>query len=582
VSQPLHRAIFDARFARRFGRLTGLYWRSPEGRRGALLLALAVAFELATVYGNFVLADAQRRIYDALQDRAAPAFFAGIALFAGVVLAFVLVSTYRIFVRQALEIRWRTWLTDELLRDWISPHACSQMENVRADADNPDQRIAEDVRSYVASALGLSLSLLAALATLVSFAGLLWRMSGAWPVEIGETHFTIPGFMMWVAFLYAAVASWLTHRVGRRLVPLNFDRLRFEADFRFGLVRFRENAEEIGLAGGEDFEEQGAIARFGQIVGNWWELIRAQRNLALATTGIGQLNGIVPMLVAAPGFFLGQLTLGRVAQTGIAYGQVSGALAWFVNAYQEIAQWRASVERLLTFTDALSAARARHCEGGGLCVASGAADAVKFEDLELTLPDGRPLLDGGDASIAAGERVAVVGPSGAGQTTLFRALAGRWPFGSGQIAMPARNRTMFLSPQPYLPIDTLRAALTYPSRVGSFSDDQIREALRSVDLASLAARLDETDHWEKSLSGGEQQRLAIARVLLHEPEWLFLDDATSALDEDAERRIYEFLEQRLPRAAIISIAHRPSVARYHTRRWKLVPHQGGPAELQAA
>ncbi|TMA31989.1 MAG: ABC transporter ATP-binding protein/permease [Deltaproteobacteria bacterium] len=580
--QQSQRALFGAEFARRFARLTRLYWASPDGRRGALLLALSVALELATVYGNFVLADAQRRIYDALQDRAAAAFFAGVALFAGIVLAFVLVSTYRIYVRQALEIRWRTWLTDHLLEDWISPHACSQMEAVRADADNPDQRIAEDVRNYVASALGLSLSLLAALATLVSFAGLLWRMSGDWPIQLGTAHFQIPGFMMWVAFAYAAIASWITHRVGRRLVPINYDRLRFEADFRFGLVRFRENAEAIGLAGGEDFEERSAISRFALIVGNWWELIRAQRNLTLLTTGIGQLNGAVPLLVAAPGYFLGVLTLGAVAQTGIAYGQVSGALAWFVNAYQEIAQWRASIERLLTFIDAMDAARERHGAAAGLCVERGDRDQLAIEDLEIALPDGKPLLEGGSASVSPGERVAVVGPTGAGQTTLFRALAGRWPFGRGQIAMPPPEHTMFVSPQPYLPIAPLRAALTYPAPETTFSDEKIREALQLVGLTNLAGELDTTDHWEKRLSGGEQQRLAIARVLLHEPQWLFLDDATASLDEEAERLMYALLAERLPRSAIVSIAHRPSVARYHTRRWTLVPHPGGPAELKAA
>jgi putative ATP-binding cassette transporter len=582
VSQPLYRAVFDRRFARRVGQLTGLYWRSPDRWRGLLLLAGAVALELLAVYGNFVLGDAQRRIFDALQDRAAPAFFAGVGLFAGVVLAFVLVSTYRIYVRQALEIRWRTWLTDHLLVDWISPHACSQMESVHADADNPDQRIAEDVRNYVASALGLSLSLLAAIATLVSFAGLLWQMSSAWPVQIGSAHFEVPGFMMWIAFAYAVLSSWITHRVGRKLVPINFDKLRFEADFRFGLVRFRENAEAIGLAGGEAFEEQSAIARFGKIVENWWQLIRAQRNLALAQTGIGQLNGAVPLLVAAPGYFLGNLTLGRVAQTQFAYGQVSGSLAWFVNAYQEIAAWRASVERLITFTDAMDFARARQCGTDGVCVDASEREVVQIDHLELALPDGRPLLDAGTASIAPGERVAVVGPSGAGQTTLFRALAGRWAYGRGHITMPPREQTIFLSEQTYLPIGTLRAALSYPSPDGSFTDEQIREALQHVELGRFATRLDESDHWEKSLSSGEQQRLAVARALLHDPQWLFLDDATSALDEDAERRIYEFLEKWLPRAAIVSIAHRPSVARYHTRRWTLVPHEGGPSQLQAA
>jgi putative ATP-binding cassette transporter len=573
--------MFGAHFARRLARLTRLYWASPDARRGGVLLALAVALELGSVYGNFVLADAQGRIYDALQDRAAAAFFSGVGMFAATMLGFAIVSTYRIYVRQAVEIRWRTWLTDHLLDDWMSPHACSQMESVRADADNPDQRIAEDVRNFVASALGLSLSLLAALATLASFAGLLWRMSSDWPIQIGGAHFDVPGFMMWVAFVYAVFASWITHRIGRPLVPINFDRLRLEADFRFGLVRFRENAEAIGLTGGESFEERSSVERFQRIVGNWWQLIRAQRNLTLLTTGIGQLNGVVPLLVAAPGYFLGHLTLGKVAQAGIAYGQVSGALAWFVNAYQEIAVWRASIERLLTFTDALEASRARHTQCS-LCVEPTDRDSLKIEHLQLALPDGRALLEAGDISVAPGERVAVVGPTGAGQTTLFRALAGRWPFGGGHIAMPPRAQTMFVAQQPYLPIASLRDALSYPAPEAEFPDDRIREVLKQVELGHLADRLDEIDHWEKRLSGGEQQRIAIARVLLHAPRWLFLDDATAALDEDAERRIYALLADRLPAAAVISIAHRPSVLRYHTRRWTLVPHPGGPAELQAA
>jgi len=580
--QRFTRPLFGLNFARRLWRLTRLYWRSPDAVKGGLLLALAIGLEFGTVYGTFELADAQRRIYDALQDRVASDFFAGVGLFAGIVLLFVLVSTYRIYVRQALEIRWRSWLTGHLLEQWISPHACCQMELLHAKADNPDQRIAEDARNYVASALGLSLSLLSAIATLVSFAGLLWSLSGDWPLRLGGTQFHVPGFMMWVAIAYALVASWITHRIGRRLVPINFDRLRFEADFRFGLVRFRENAEAVGLADGEERERLGARERFTRVISNWWHLIRAQRNLTLFTTGIGQLNSAVPLLVAAPGYFLGQLTLGRVAQTGIAYGQVSGALVWVVNAYQEIAQWRASIERLLTFMDAIESTRERVEQPGGVRVEPGDGGALRLHDLHLDLPSGRALLEGDDAAVAPGEHVVVVGPSGAGQTTLLRAIAGHWPFGHGRIEVPRGARSMFLSQQPYLPIATLRAAVSYPAPEGSFPDARIREVLRTFELDELIARLDETDHWEKRLSTGEQQRLAFARVLLHQPDWVFLDDATGALDEETEARLYAILAERLPKASVVSIAHRPAVERYHTRRWTLVPHREGPAELRAA
>jgi putative ATP-binding cassette transporter len=562
-------------------RLTRPYWSSPDATTGGLLLASAVALELGTVYGNLLIADAQRRIYDALQDQAPAAFLGGMGLFLGVIVAFVAVSTYRIYVRQILEIRWRGWLTDHLLAQWMSRDASSQIEVLRAQADNPDQRIAEDVRSYVASALGLSLSLLAALATLISFAGLLWSLSGDWPIEIGGMQIRIPGFMMWVAFAYAGIATWITHWVGRRLVPINFDRLRFEADFRFGLVRFRESAERVALSNGETRERVGALERFGHVMENWWQLIRAQRNLALFTTGIGQVNTAVPLLVAAPGFFLGQLTLGRVAQTGIAYAQVSGALTWFVNAYQEIAQWRASIERLLTLTDAMDSARNR-TRAGSLSVEQTVGDSLRLCDLRLELPNGRALLDAANAVIAPGEHVVVLGPSGAGQSTLLRAIAGRWPYGAGRIEVPAGARTLFLSQRPYLPIATLRAAISYPALEGTFPDEKIREVLRLLELERLADRLDETEHWEKHLSPGEQQRLALARVLLHEPSWVFLDDATCALDEEMEARAYELLAERLPDSTVVSIAHRPAVARYHARRWTLVPDGDGCAALQAA
>jgi putative ATP-binding cassette transporter len=575
-------AIFGREFLRGFWRLTRLYWTSPASRRGKLLLAVAVALELGTVYGAFVIADAQRRIFDALGDRDTAAFLSGIGLFLSVVLGFVLISTYRIYVRQILEMRWRAWLTDHFLASWIQPHNCCQMELTTAAADNPDQRIAEDVRNYVASALGLSLSLLAAVATLVSFAGLLWTLSGDWPIRIFGAEVPIPGFMMWVAIGYALLATWIAHRVGRPLVPINFDRLRLEADFRFGLVRFRENAETIALAEGAPRERGAAHDRFERVIGNWWELIRAQRNLTLYTTGIGHANQVVPLLVAAPGYFLGRLTLGSVTQTGIAYAQVSSALTWFVNAYQEIALWRASIERLLTFAGALETAEARIARREAVRLEPASDGRLRLRDLRLALPDGRPLLDGANGVIEPGDRLVVLGPSGSGQTILLRALAGHWPFGGGAVEVPKGARRFFLSQRPYLPIGTLRAAVAYPATEAAFSDDRIRDALRAADLPGLAERLDEVDHWEKRLSGGEQQRLAFARALLHEPDWIFLDDATAELDEEAEARAYRLLAERLPRATLVSIAHRPAVAKFHRRRWSLVPRPEGGAALEAA
>jgi putative ATP-binding cassette transporter len=574
-------ALFGPRFARHLARLTRLYWTSSDAPKGGLLLAAAVALELGTVYGNVLLSDVQRLIFDAFQDKQMAAFITAIGIFLGVALGFVLVSTYRIYLRQALEIRWRHWLTDHFIKEWITSHAYCQIELHRKATDNPDQRIAEDVREYVASALGLSLSLLSAVATLVSFAVILWRLSGNWKFQADGNHIQIPGLMMWVAILYAVIATFITHRVGRKLAGIQFDRQRFEADFRFKLVRFRENVEPIALANGEGAERRFALERFHHVIGNWWQLIRAQRNLNLFTTGIGQANSLVPLLVAAPAFFAGHLTLGSVMQTRIAYGEVSGGLTWFVNAYQEIARWRANIERIVTLAEEIESTRDELERTECVHVERAMGGSLRLDHVRLARPDGGVLIEDANAELRPGDRVALVGPMGSGKRTLLRAIAGIWRFGKGVIEVPDHTRTLILSQRPHLPIGTLREVISYPEPAGTFSDDRIREVLRLLDLRPLENRLDETEHWQQQLSGGEQQRLALARAFLVQPDWIFLDEATSGLDEETEARVYELFRERLPRTAIVSIADRPALAQYHGRRWLLTPGAGG-AVLEAA
>lgn len=568
-------ALFGRRFAVRLAKLTRLYWRSPDAARGFLLLASTVALELGTVYYVVRLSDVQRILFDAFQDKQMEPFLSAIGLFLVAAAGFAFISTFRIYLRGALEIRWRNWLTQYFIERWVSSQAYCQIELHHKTTDNPDQRIAEDLRDYVASALGLSLSLLSAIATLVSFAAILWNLSGAWNIHMGGRVFNIPGLMMWVAIAYAIVAILITHRVGRPLVAIQFDRNRYEADFRFSLARFRENVEAVALAYGEPGERRNAIRRFQSVVGNWWKLIRAQRNLSFATTAIGQANSIVPLVVAAPGFFLGHLTLGSVMQTRIAYDNVSGALTWFVNAYQEIARWRANIERLLTLLDEIDRACDEQQSSQRVRIAHAEHDDLRLVDLQITQPDGTVLIEHADARVAPGDQIAISGPSGSGKRMLLRAIAGIWRFGKGQIEFPLRARALVLPERPYMPIATLREALSYPEPFDTYTDEQARRALEQVGLGALAPHLDESDHWAQRLSGGEQQRIGFARALLQKPSFLFLDEATSGLDEATERRFYELLRTELPHTAVVSIAYRPVIEQYAEHHWHMEPGAGG-------
>src|SRR5262245_41219172 len=561
-------------------RLVRIYWTSPDAKWGALLLGGAVALEIGAVHASVLVSDAQRRAVEALESHDAPAFALTLGLFVGFSFLALLVSSFRIYVRQVLEIRWRRGLTGHYVGRWVGGQAYGQRQLHGGEIDNPDQRIAEDIRDFVASALGLALSLLAAVATLASFGGLLWSLSSGWVIPVGGAQRQVPGLLLWVAVAFAVLSMWLTHLVGRRLVPINYDRFRYEADFRYGLVRFRDHVEEVALGRGEAVERLGAVDRFRHVVDIFFQLIRAELELGILTAGLGRLNSLVPVLVAAPSYFSGLVTLGLIVQTRIAYDQVSGALSWFVNAYREIARWRANIERLAALADVIDATE-RDLARAGIRVETGGSEAIRLVDLRLEAPGGRVILDGASAALGAGERVALLGAPGRGKTMLFRGLAGIWPFGSGRIERPARERMLFVPQQPYVPLGTLRAAVSYPAAEGSFDDARVREVLEAVGLGTLAPRLDAVEPWDQQLSAHEQQLLGIARALLQQPEWLLLDEATSGLDEASERRIVDLLLERLPRAGVIAAGLRPRSLERMPRRWTLAEREGRGV-LQAA
>jgi putative ATP-binding cassette transporter len=554
-------------FLRDLWALTRPYWQSEERWAALGLLAAVIGLNLGIVYINVRLNYWQNDFYNALQDKDLPGFYALLTQFSLIAAAFIVAAVYQLYLNQMLQIRWRRWLTEHYLQAWTGERTYYRMQLTERGTDNPDQRISEDLALFVDKTLNLTLGLMSAVVTLVSFVTILWTLSGTLEFALGGTSYSIAGYLVWVALIYAVVGTWLTHVIGHPLVGLNFNQQKFEANFRFSLVRVRENAESIAIYGGEADELRGLRARFRDVYENWWEIMRRQKKLTWFRSGYGQVAIIFPYVVAAPRYFSGAVQLGGLMQTVSAFGQVQDALSWFVSAYVQLTEWKATVDRLTGFRAATERARAGDREGAGIAEET-AGDALVAKNVELTLPDGKPLLAPFDATVKPGESVLVTGSSGSGKSTLFRAFAGIWPFGRGRLAKPAA-RMLFLPQKPYLTIGTLREQLSYPAGPEAFGDEAYRAGLADVGLSRFDGRLDEHQHWGQVLSPGEQQRIAFARALLHRPQWLFLDEATASLDEESEARLYRLLKERLPGTTVVSIGHRPALAQFHERRWRI-------------
>jgi vitamin B12/bleomycin/antimicrobial peptide transport system ATP-binding/permease protein len=547
-------------------RIAAPYFRSEDKWAGRGLLAAVIAIELAVVFLTVLFNRWNNVFYNALQERNQAVFTYQIGYFCVLAAFWIGLKVYQLYLNQWLQIRWRRWMTARYLGGWLHDANHYRMQLLGDAADNPDQRIAEDTQRFVEQTMALGVGLLSAVVTLASFIVILWELSNEAPLHLFGQDIPIPGYLVWGALVYALFGTLLTHLIGRPLVGLNFQQQRFEADFRFNLVRTRENAEQIALLHGEPVERSRLLTRFGAVVDNWLAIMQRTKKLTAFTATYSQASVIFPYVLIAPAYFAEKIQLGGMMQTANAFNSVQEALSFFISSYRTLAEWQSVVARLSGFETAIASAAtlATGPDTIELEASTGGA-AIDLRQLLLKLPNGSPLVSADSFNLRGNERTLVTGPSGSGKSTLFRAIAGIWPFGTGKIAIPAKASLMMLPQRPYFPVGSLQSAVVYPAETGAFSPDQVKAALTAVGLPKLASRIGEEAHWNRMLSLGEQQRLGLARALLLAPQYLFLDEATASLDEASEAALYRLIEEKLPATTIVSIGHRSTLEAFHQR-----------------
>jgi putative ATP-binding cassette transporter len=546
-------------------RIAAPYFYSKDKWAGRGLLAAVIAIELAVVFLTVLFNRWNNVFYNALQERNRDVFTYQIGYFCFLAAIYIALKVYQLYLNQWLQIRWRRWMTDRYLGGWLHDANHYRMQLLGDAADNPDQRIAEDTQRFVEQTLQLGIGLLSSVVTLVSFVFILWGLSNEAPLHLFGKEFAIPGYLVWGALIYALLGTVLTHLIGWPLVGLNFQQQRYEADFRFNLVRARENAEQIALLRGEPVERSRLLSRFGFVVENWLGIMQRTKKLTAFTATYSQASIIFPYVLVAPAYFADKIQLGGMMQTASAFSSVQDSLSFFITSYRTLAEWQSVVARLSGFETSIENAAALTTKENIIHVASDDKAAIDLEKLVVSLPSGAPLVTADGFTLKSGERTLLTGPSGSGKSTLFRAIAGIWPFGTGSIAIPAHATLMMLPQRPYFPVGSLMAAIAYPAEASMFSREQLGDALVTVGLPKLVSKLDEDAHWNRTLSPGEQQRLGIARALLHAPQYLFLDEATASLDEPSEAALYRLLEEKLPATTIVSIGHRSTLEAFHQR-----------------
>jgi len=528
------------------------YWSSEYKWKARGLLAIVILMNFAMVYLLVQLNEWYNTFYNALQNYEAENFWPLIGQFSAIAFVYIMIAVYAVYLRQMLQIKWRTWMTNNYLNEWMNGQTYYRLQDA---TDNPDQRISEDIGQFVNLSLGLLIGFLRQLTTLAAFGVVLWNLSGS----ITIAGLIIPGYMFWFSFVYSGLGTFFAHKVGRKLIGLNFDQQKYEADFRFSMMRVRENSESIAFYRGEPAELEGFNLKFSNVIKNYWQLMKKTKHLNFYVNGYAQLAVIVPLIMAAPRYFSKEIQLGGLMQISSAFGRVQDALSFFVDSYDTLANLAAVINRLAGFTEHMDEAKKIQSK-----VTTATAPELKISELNVSLPTGRELLKKLSLQLQNSKSLLVTGLSGCGKSTLLRTLAGIWAHATGEIALPANSRVMFLPQKPYLPLGTLRRALIYPfAEKDSPPDEKLKKILQTVELPALTEKLDVADDWSRILSLGEQQRLAFARVLLSEPDYIFLDEATSALDEPREIEMYKLLREKLPKVTVVSVGHRSTLFKLH-------------------
>ena len=532
------------------------YWSSEEKWKARGLLAVVISMNFAMVYLLVQLNEWYQIFWDALQNYEQERFFPLLGQFSAIAFTYIIIAVYAVYLRQMVQIKWRTWMTNNYLQAWMGGQIYYRLQDA---TDNPDQRISEDIGQFVNLTLALLIGFLKELTTLGAFGVVLWNLSGSFTFNLGGMEIVIAGYMFWFSLIYSGIGTVLAHKVGRRLIALNFDQQKYEADFRFSMMRVRENSESIAFYRGEPNELEGFNLKFSNVIKNYWQLMKKTKHLNFYVNGYAQLAVIVPYIMAYPRYFAKEIQLGGLMQISSAFGRVQDALSFFVNSYDTLATLAAVINRLAGFTEHMEEAKKVQSS-----VTTSTAPELKISALSVSLPTGRELLKKLSLELQNSKSLLVTGLSGCGKSTLLRTLAGLWAHASGEISLPEKARVMFLPQKPYLPLGTLKRALIYPSaEKESPPEERLKKVLQQVELPALVEKLDTAEDWSRILSLGEQQRLAFARVLLSAPEYIFLDEATSALDEPRELEMYELIRRELPKVTVVSVGHRSTLFKLH-------------------